>query len=148
QRYYQRRSALLSGLITPGKTGQVSHALAQVIEHREQTQARQTRALSAMLQEDLAREQVQTTRPPEQAALPGTQAAPSIPVPAPAVPPTPSPQEAKRSRWRALLAKLHPRRVPVLLQMSMVECGAACLAMILSYYGRRTSVSEVRERCQ
>jgi HlyB family type I secretion system ABC transporter len=30
--------------------------------------------------------------------------------------------------------------------MSAVECGAACLAMILSYYGRRTSVSEIRER--
>ena len=38
-------------------------------------------------------------------------------------------------------------RVPVLLQISMVECGAACLAMLLSYYGRKTSVSEVRERC-
>ncbi len=39
------------------------------------------------------------------------------------------------------------RRVPVLLQMSIVECGAACLAMILSYYGRATTVAEIRERC-
>jgi ATP-binding cassette, subfamily B, bacterial len=39
------------------------------------------------------------------------------------------------------------RRVPLLYQMSMTECGAACLAMILSYYGRKTSVSEIRERC-
>ncbi|MBV9688582.1 MAG: peptidase domain-containing ABC transporter [Ktedonobacteraceae bacterium] len=42
---------------------------------------------------------------------------------------------------------LRKGRVPVLLQISMVECGAACLAMLLSYYGRKTSVSEVRERC-
>ncbi|HEX2269124.1 MAG TPA: cysteine peptidase family C39 domain-containing protein, partial [Pyrinomonadaceae bacterium] len=34
------------------------------------------------------------------------------------------------------------RRVPVLRQMANVECGAACLAMILSYYGRRTSIAE------
>ncbi|MDP9368256.1 MAG: peptidase domain-containing ABC transporter [Chloroflexota bacterium] len=38
-------------------------------------------------------------------------------------------------------------RVPVLLQLSMVECGAACLAMILSYHGRPTRVAECRERC-
>jgi len=32
-------------------------------------------------------------------------------------------------------------------QMSAVECGACCLAMILNYYGHATSVSEVQERC-
>ena len=37
--------------------------------------------------------------------------------------------------------------MPQIMQLSGVECGAACLAMILSYYGRRTSVSEIRERC-
>lgn len=36
-------------------------------------------------------------------------------------------------------------RIPVILQMSAVECGAACLAMILSYYGRETRVAECRE---
>lgn len=35
------------------------------------------------------------------------------------------------------------RKVPELLQMSAVECGAACLAMILSYYGRKTSIAEI-----
>ncbi len=40
-----------------------------------------------------------------------------------------------------------PRRVPVILQLSAVECGAACLAMILSYYGRKTEVAECREYC-
>jgi ATP-binding cassette subfamily B protein len=39
------------------------------------------------------------------------------------------------------------KRVPVLQQLNAVECGAACLAMILSYHGRRTSVSECRDKC-
>jgi ABC-type bacteriocin/lantibiotic exporter with double-glycine peptidase domain len=39
------------------------------------------------------------------------------------------------------------RRVPVLLQQNEVECGAACLAMILSYHGRPTRVSECRQQC-
>jgi len=29
--------------------------------------------------------------------------------------------------------------------MNAVECGAACLAMILSYYGRKTSISEIHK---
>jgi ABC-type bacteriocin/lantibiotic exporter with double-glycine peptidase domain len=33
----------------------------------------------------------------------------------------------------------------VLLQLSATECGAACLAMVLSYHGRSTQVSETRE---
>lgn len=47
----------------------------------------------------------------------------------------------------ALVQKLKRRRVPQILQMSAVECGAACLAMILSYYGYKTSIAEIRERC-
>ena len=44
--------------------------------------------------------------------------------------------------------RLRPgRRVPVLQQLSSVECGAACLALVLSYYGRNTKVSEVRDLC-
>jgi ATP-binding cassette, subfamily B, bacterial len=39
------------------------------------------------------------------------------------------------------------RRVPELRQMSAVECGACCLAMILNYYGCTTSVADVQERC-
>jgi ATP-binding cassette, subfamily B, bacterial len=38
------------------------------------------------------------------------------------------------------------RRVPVLFQLTAVECGAACLAMILSYYGRTTRVAACRDR--
>ncbi|HEY4034728.1 MAG TPA: peptidase domain-containing ABC transporter [Ktedonobacteraceae bacterium] len=37
------------------------------------------------------------------------------------------------------------RRVPPVLQLTAVECGAACLAMILGYYGRKTRVAEIRD---
>jgi ATP-binding cassette subfamily B protein len=37
--------------------------------------------------------------------------------------------------------------VPVILQMSAAECGAACLAMVLSYHGRQTRLEECREHC-
>lgn len=52
-------------------------------------------------------------------------------------------QRPPHSLWKTLWRHLFRRRVPVVLQMSAVECGAACLAMILSYYGRETGVSEV-----
>jgi ATP-binding cassette, subfamily B, bacterial len=41
--------------------------------------------------------------------------------------------------------RIFPRRVPVITQMSDLECGAACLAMILSFHGRNTKISECRE---
>jgi HlyB family type I secretion system ABC transporter len=41
-------------------------------------------------------------------------------------------------------ARFH-RRVPVIMQLSAAECGAACLAMVLSYYGRKTRSSECRD---
>ncbi|MGB0387232.1 MAG: peptidase domain-containing ABC transporter [Ardenticatenaceae bacterium] len=41
--------------------------------------------------------------------------------------------------------RMRRRAVPVILQMSAVECGAACLAMILSYYGRNTAIAECRQ---
>ncbi len=49
--------------------------------------------------------------------------------------------------WRnvsVLARKVHRRRVPEITQMSAVECGLACLAMVLSYHGRQTSISELR----
>jgi ATP-binding cassette subfamily B protein len=36
------------------------------------------------------------------------------------------------------------RRVPVVLQLNAVECGAACLAMVVSYFGRKTRLDECR----
>src|SRR6185503_12717692 len=37
--------------------------------------------------------------------------------------------------------------LPVILQMSPTECGAACLAMILNYHGRKTRLAECRDSC-
>lgn len=52
--------------------------------------------------------------------------------------------------WPAIhlfASRLCRKRVPVVLQMSQTECGAACLAMILGYYGHPTRVSECKEVC-
>ncbi|GCE23817.1 peptidase domain-containing ABC transporter [Dictyobacter kobayashii] len=45
--------------------------------------------------------------------------------------------------WTYLYYAGH-KKVPVITQMNVVECGAACLAMILSYYGRKTGIAEIR----
>src|SRR5947209_3019726 len=44
----------------------------------------------------------------------------------------------------AMIRKIRRKRVPQVSQVSMVECGLACLAMVLTYYGRKTSISELR----
>lgn len=61
---------------------------------------------------------------------------------------------SKQRMWKTVGALLRqargsrlPRRVPVVLQMSPLDCGAACLAMILTYHGRKTSASECRDDC-
>lgn len=36
-------------------------------------------------------------------------------------------------------------KLPVMLQMTVVECGAACLAMVANYYGHATSLIECRD---
>jgi ATP-binding cassette, subfamily B, bacterial len=41
-------------------------------------------------------------------------------------------------RYGLRISRLSRDRVPVRLQLSAVECGAACLAMILSYFGRKS----------
>ncbi len=43
--------------------------------------------------------------------------------------------------------KRYRLRISEIRQMDATECGSACLTMILNYYGRRTRLSEVRERC-
>ncbi|GHO82064.1 peptidase domain-containing ABC transporter [Dictyobacter formicarum] len=45
---------------------------------------------------------------------------------------------------RSIVNRIWKKRVPVILQMSEVECGLACLAMIMTYHGRQTTISELR----
>lgn len=50
--------------------------------------------------------------------------------------------------FRLLGVLFKPRRsMPALTQMAATECGAASLAMILSYYGHHISISEVSTHC-
>ncbi len=55
-------------------------------------------------------------------------------------------QKGHRFSLSRLRRKLQRRRVRPLVQMSKVECGLTCLAMMLTYHGRKTSVSELRTR--
>lgn len=45
---------------------------------------------------------------------------------------------------RVVARKAQRGRVPEITQMSKTECGLACLAMVLSYHGRKTSINELR----
>lgn len=52
--------------------------------------------------------------------------------------PAPTPEEGVCPRRRA-------RRYPALMQVSETDCAAACLAMILRYYGKHVSINRLRE---
>ena len=38
-------------------------------------------------------------------------------------------------------------KVPMIMQLEFLECGAACMAMILAYYGRYITLEQAREDC-
>ncbi|HET8839888.1 MAG TPA: ABC transporter transmembrane domain-containing protein [Ktedonobacteraceae bacterium] len=170
----RKRSALLTGLLKQGDQTVVSPEVSQLIIHREQKQQQQTRLLEIIEHqegEDLDKTLLLYHAAPQTAPAPslpektGHQnssalAAPSgvtprqqaspTPVPAstPGVPPPAKSAEPSKVTTQPAQRRLRrSRHIPVLYQMATVECGAACLAMILSYYGRATSVSEVRDRC-
>jgi ATP-binding cassette subfamily B protein len=57
-----------------------------------------------------------------------------------------SESKEKSGHWAAL-RRLAPRvagKIPLITQLSASDCGAACLAMVLGYYGRPTSVDSIR----
>lgn len=60
-----------------------------------------------------------------------------------------NPTESAKSSKRQIEG--HQRRrvtTPLLLQMHMTECAAACLGSILAHFGRWVSLAELRDRCE
>ncbi|HYR42855.1 MAG TPA: peptidase domain-containing ABC transporter [Terriglobia bacterium] len=46
---------------------------------------------------------------------------------------------------RRLQSKRTARQIPFIQQLSATECGAACLAMVLAYYGKHVPLAEIRD---
>lgn len=58
--------------------------------------------------------------------------------------PSPDPTRSAKAEATAYLPK-RARRYPALMQLSETDCGAACLAMILRYYGKQVSINRLRD---
>jgi ABC-type bacteriocin/lantibiotic exporter with double-glycine peptidase domain len=46
---------------------------------------------------------------------------------------------------RRLWTRVRPRRIPEIRQMTVMDCGAACLGMVLGYHGRHVTLEDVRK---
>src|SRR6478735_3738388 len=46
---------------------------------------------------------------------------------------------------RRLGETLRGRRIPWIRQLTRTECGAACLAMVLGYYGKQVRLDQIRD---
>src|ERR1051326_4437047 len=42
-------------------------------------------------------------------------------------------------------SRFRTRRIKVVQQLTATECGAACLAMVLGYFGKRITIDQIRE---
>jgi ATP-binding cassette, subfamily B, bacterial HlyB/CyaB len=71
-------------------------------------------------------------------ALRDSEVATEMPYSAEELPPAPETEEVIYQARRA-------RRYPALMQLSETDCGAACLSMILRYYGKHVSINRLRD---
>lgn len=55
-------------------------------------------------------------------------------------------RQRRRKTFLPLLPLFKRRRVPVLFQATLADCGPACLAMVLGAFGRHVTVKELREQ--
>ncbi|MBI4749278.1 MAG: peptidase domain-containing ABC transporter [Acidobacteria bacterium] len=56
--------------------------------------------------------------------------------------------DSLKAQYPALLKlgqMFQPQHIPYIQQLTGIECGAACLAMVLGYHGKQISVDEIRE---